>query len=68
MGAVEVRGIVIFFKDSLSKEDERLGDVDAVGRPPFVLNTEISIPSLLSMGAFHEAVLAGSESPWSQPL
>ncbi|CAK9875094.1 unnamed protein product [Sphagnum jensenii] len=59
MVAVEVPRIVIFFEDDLSKEDERPGDVDAVGRPPFVPNTEIGIPSLLSRGAFHEAVLGG---------
>ncbi|CAM6056268.1 unnamed protein product [Sphagnum tenellum] len=59
MVTVEVQEIVIFFKDGLSKENKWPGDVEAVGRPPFVPNTEVGIPSLLSRGAFHEAVLGG---------
>ncbi|CAK9220078.1 unnamed protein product [Sphagnum troendelagicum] len=59
MVIVEVQEIVIFFKDGLSKENKWPGDVEAVGRPPFVPNTEVGIPSLLSRGAFHEAVLGG---------
>jgi len=55
--AVEVRGVVFFFEDSLPKENERPGDVEAIGCPPFVLNTKEGIPSLLSSGAFHETVL-----------
>jgi len=57
--AVEVRGVILLLEDGLPKEDERPGDVEAVGRPPFVPNAEESIPSLLSMGAFHEEVLGG---------
>jgi len=56
---VEVRGIVVVFEDSLSKEDKRPGDLEAVGRPPIVPHTEESVPSLLGRGAFHEAVLGG---------
>ncbi len=54
---VEVQGVVFFFEDGLPKENKRPGDVEAVGRPPFVPNAEEGIPSLLSMGAFHETVL-----------
>jgi len=57
--AVEVRGVVSFFEDGLPKENERPGDVEAIGRPPFVPNAEEGIPSLLSRGAFHEIVLGG---------
>ncbi len=56
---VEVRGVVFFFEDGLPKENERPGDVKAVGRPPFVPNVEEGIPSMLSRGAFHEIVLGG---------
>jgi hypothetical protein len=56
---VEVRGVIFFFEDGLPKENERPGDVEVVGRPPFVPNAEESIPSLLSRGAFHEIVLGG---------
>ncbi len=55
--AVEVRGVIFFFEDGLPKENERLGDVEAVGHPPFVPNAEENVPCLLSKGAFHEAVL-----------
>ncbi len=57
MVALEVRGVVFFFEDGLPKENERPGDVEAVGRPPFVPNAEEGIPSLLSKGAFHETML-----------
>ncbi|CAM6055526.1 unnamed protein product [Sphagnum tenellum] len=59
MVAVKVRGVVFFFEDGFPKENERPGDVEAVGRPPFVPDTEEGIPSLLNMGAFHETVLGG---------
>ncbi|CAK9201058.1 unnamed protein product [Sphagnum troendelagicum] len=59
MVAVKVREIVIIFEDSLSKDNEWPGDVEVVGRPPFVPNTEEGIPSLLGRDAFHEAVLGG---------
>lgn len=39
------------------------GDVEAVGRPPFVPNTTESIPSLLKRGAFHEAMLGRVREP-----
>jgi hypothetical protein len=55
--AMEVGGVIFFFKDSLPKENERPGDVEAVVRPPFVPNAEESIPSLLGRGTFHETVL-----------
>jgi len=54
---VKVRGVVIFFEDGFPKEDEGPGDVEAVERLPFVLNTTKGIPSLPSKGAIHEAVL-----------
>jgi hypothetical protein len=54
---VKVRGVVIFFEDGFPKEDEGPGDVEAVGRLPFVPNTMEGLPSLASMGAIHEAVL-----------
>ncbi len=57
--AVEVRGVIFFLEDGLPKENERLGDVEAVGHPPFVPNAEESIPSLLSRGAFHETMVSG---------
>jgi hypothetical protein len=55
--AVEVRRIVLFFEDSFAKKDKRLGDVEAVGSLPFVLNAEEGVPGLPSWDAFHEAVL-----------
>ncbi len=60
---VEVWGVIFLLKDGLPKKDERLGDVEAVGRPPLVPNAMESIPSLLSKGAFHEAVLGGLREP-----
>jgi len=57
--AVEVRGVVSFFENGLPKENERPGDVEAVGRPPFVPNAKEGIPNLLNRGAFHETVLGG---------
>jgi len=61
--AMEVRGVIFFLKDGLPKEDKRPGDVEAVGRPPFVPNAEESFPSMLSRGAFHEAVLGELREP-----
>jgi len=55
--AVKVRGVIILFEDSFPKEDEGPGDVEAVGRLPFVSNTLEGLPSLLSRGAIHEAML-----------
>ncbi len=55
--AVKVRGVVIFFEDGFPKEDEGPGDVEAVGRLPFVPNTMEGLPSLPSRGVIHEAVL-----------
>ncbi|CAM6066214.1 unnamed protein product [Sphagnum tenellum] len=57
MVAMEVREIVIIFEDGLSKDDERPGDVEAIGRPPIIPNAKEGVPNLLSKGAFHEAVL-----------
>ncbi len=54
---VKVRGVVIFFEDGFPKENEGPGDVEAVGRLPFVPNTMEGLPSLPSRGAIHEAVL-----------
>jgi len=59
MVAVKVRGVVFLFKDGLPKENEGPGDVEAVGRSPFVPNVEESVPSPLSRGAFPETVLSG---------
>jgi len=59
MVAVKVRGVVFLFKDDLPKENEGPGDVEAVGRSPFVPNAEESVPSPLSRGAFPETVLSG---------
>jgi hypothetical protein len=59
MVAVKVRGVVFFFEDSLPKENEGPGDVEAVGRPPFIPNAEENIRSPLSKGAFPETVLSG---------
>ncbi len=55
--AVKVQGVVIFFEDIFPKEDKGPGDVEAVGRLPFVPNTVEGLPSLSSRGAVHEAVL-----------
>jgi len=57
--AVEVRGIIVVFENDLSKKDKRLGNLEAVGRPPIVPYTEENVLSLLGRGAFHEAVLGG---------
>jgi hypothetical protein len=56
---VEVRGVVVLFEDGFSKEYKGPGDVEAVGRSPFVPNTVKGFPSLLNRGAIHEAVLGG---------
>ncbi len=55
--AVKIRGVVIFFENGFPEEDEGPGDVEAVGRLPFVPNTVEGLPSLPSRGAIHEAVL-----------
>ncbi len=57
--AMKVRRVVFLFENGFPKENERSGDLKAVGRPPFVPNVEEGIPSLLSKGAFHETVLGG---------
>jgi hypothetical protein len=57
--AMEVRGVVIFFEDGFSEEDEGPGDVEAIGRSPFVPNSVEGFPSLLSWSAIHETVLGG---------
>ncbi|CAK9857536.1 unnamed protein product [Sphagnum jensenii] len=59
MIAMKVWGVVFLFKYGFPRENERPGDVGAVGRFPFAPNTEEGIPSLLSRGAFHETVLNG---------
>jgi hypothetical protein len=51
--AVEVRGVVVLFKDGFSKEDERPGDVEAIGRSPFVPYSVEGFPCLLSRSAIH---------------
>ncbi len=50
---VEVRGVVVLFKDGFPEEKEGLGDVEAIGRPPFVPNSVEGLPGLLSRGAIH---------------
>jgi len=55
--AVEVRGVVILFEDDFPKEDKGPGDVEVVGRLPFIPDTMEGLPSLLSRGAIHEVVL-----------
>ncbi len=59
MVAVQIRGVVVGFEDGFPEEDEGPIDVEAVGHPPFAPNTAEGLPSLLSRGAFHEAVLGG---------
>jgi hypothetical protein len=59
MVVVKVRGVVFFFEDGLPKENEGPGDVEVVGRSPFVPNAEENIPSPLSRGAFPKTVLSG---------
>jgi hypothetical protein len=66
--AVKVRGVVSFFEDGLPKENKGLGDVEAVGRPPFVPNAEEGTPSLLSRVHSMRQCWADFENPWSQPL
>jgi hypothetical protein len=59
MVAMQIRGVVVGFEDGFPEEDEGPVDVEAVGRPPFAPNTAEGLPSLLSRGAFHEAMLGG---------
>ncbi len=55
--ALEVRGVVFFFKNSFPEKDEGPGDGEAVGRPPFIPGAAEGVPGLLGGGAIHEAVL-----------
>ncbi|CAK9237071.1 unnamed protein product [Sphagnum troendelagicum] len=57
--AVEVRGVVVLFEDGLPEKDEGPGDVEAIGRSPFVPNSVEGFLGLLSRSAIHEAVLGG---------
>jgi hypothetical protein len=68
MIAVQVRGIVINFEDGFPKEDERPVDVEAIGRPPFVPNTEKGLPSLSTGVHSMRQCWADSENPWSETL
>jgi hypothetical protein len=54
---VEVRGVIILLKHGLAKENEGLGDGEAVRRLPFFPNVEESFPRQLSGRVVHEAVL-----------
>ncbi len=50
---VEVRGVVVLFKDGFPEEKEGPGDVEAIGCPPFIPNSVEGLPGLLSRGAIH---------------
>jgi hypothetical protein len=66
--AMEVRWVVFIFKDGLPQEHGGLGDVEAVGGFPFVPYTKEGVPSLLSRGAFHQAVLSRLQKSLVAPL
>jgi len=57
--AVEVWGVVVLFEDGFTEKDERPGDVEAIGRSPFVPYSVKGFPSLLSRSAIHKTVLGG---------
>ncbi|CAM6004363.1 unnamed protein product [Sphagnum balticum] len=57
--AMEVQGVVVLFENGFSEKDERPGDVEAIGRSPFVPYFVESFPSLLSRSAIHKTVLGG---------
>ncbi len=57
--SLKVRGVIFPFKDGFPEKDEGPGDGEAVGRLAFIPSVTEGIPSLLSGGALHEAVLSG---------
>jgi hypothetical protein len=56
VGAMEVRGVVLFFEHGLPKKNEGPSNGEAVGRLPFAPDIEESTLGLLGQDAFHEAV------------
>ncbi len=57
MVAVDVRGVVLLLKNSLSEEDEGLGEGEAVWRLPLLPHTEEGFPSQLGGQVVQEAML-----------
>ncbi len=57
MVTLAIGGVVFSFEDQFTHKNKGPREGDVVRRPPFLLNSEISLPSVVGISAFQEAML-----------